>query len=703
MSWLAPLFLLGAAAIALPIWLHRLQTETPKRQAFSSTMLLLQAERRVHVQKRLRYWLLLALRILFLGLLAFAFAKPLWQQPPAVLNAAQAKLHVLLVDSSMSMQQGQRWQLARQQAQEIIAAAGPADQLELIAAGDEMQLLAGPVNGTAEGKNKLRNVLDKLQPGVTQLQYGALMNGLESLLADDLSGAAGQATVAHVISDFQQSALPAQFGDLVPRSVNGRVIEVELHSVVSDNVTTGANSNNLPPIVPNWAISSVQRTGSGIEVLVQGYNSDAQTLTVQLSVNGSPRAELSKLVPASGVAVFEFNKVALNTGSNKVEARINSADTLVADDVFYTVLENSVGQPVPFLSMNPAALPGKYLDAAFSAAGNRYELQPARLDQFDARTLERYRFVVIDDLGAVTDKLAAQLDEYVQKGGAVLAAVGERSLTLKTLPLLQLKILAQRADQQGERLTVGNVDINHAALSRAAGLRALNVTRYVSVSGAASVAGSVIDGDASNAASTRTLAQLDNGAPLLIEQRRGQGRVLLFTSSLDNTWNDLPVQPVFVSLLSEASRYLAGETLLKREQRVGGSLPLDQAAAAGQVIDPNGRNLLSLSDSQRARSVRLDTQGFYEVVTAAGSSLVAANAVPDESNLMPMSLDEIGNWRSALSKQRSELATTAAGDAASKPVGLELWHWLLILMVLVVLAESLLGNTYVSRRVEVPT
>jgi Aerotolerance regulator N-terminal/von Willebrand factor type A domain len=157
MNWLAPLFLLGAAAIALPIWLHRLQTETPKRQAFSSAMLLLQAERRVHVEKRLRYWLLLALRILFLGLLAFAFAKPLWEQPPAILNVAQAKLHVLLLDSSMSMQQGERWQAAREQAEAIIAAAGPADRLQLIAAGDELQLLAGPVNGTTEGKNKVRS------------------------------------------------------------------------------------------------------------------------------------------------------------------------------------------------------------------------------------------------------------------------------------------------------------------------------------------------------------------------------------------------------------------------------------------------------------------------------------------------------------------------------------------------------------------
>ena len=40
MGLFAPLFLLGLALIALPLWLHRLKTETPDRQAFASSMFL---------------------------------------------------------------------------------------------------------------------------------------------------------------------------------------------------------------------------------------------------------------------------------------------------------------------------------------------------------------------------------------------------------------------------------------------------------------------------------------------------------------------------------------------------------------------------------------------------------------------------------------------------------------------------------------
>ena len=69
MSLLAPFFLLGLLGIALPVWLHRLQTQTNEKEAFSSSMLLEASEQRVHLQKKLRYLLLLlAFRLLLVTL-----------------------------------------------------------------------------------------------------------------------------------------------------------------------------------------------------------------------------------------------------------------------------------------------------------------------------------------------------------------------------------------------------------------------------------------------------------------------------------------------------------------------------------------------------------------------------------------------------------------------------------------------------------
>ncbi len=84
MSLLAPLFLAGLLAIGLPWWLHRLSSDNPNKQRFSSLMFLEPGEPRRVLAKKVQYLLLLALRIGVLVLLALAFAEPaLWRVPQA--------------------------------------------------------------------------------------------------------------------------------------------------------------------------------------------------------------------------------------------------------------------------------------------------------------------------------------------------------------------------------------------------------------------------------------------------------------------------------------------------------------------------------------------------------------------------------------------------------------------------------------------
>ena len=114
MAW-HPWFLLGLAGIALPIWLHRFARQTDQKRPFASLMFLEASTIRRSRRHELRYWLLLAARVLLLMLLALAFAGPLWKSlmPP---GAAGATLHVIVVDTSLSMQQAGTWERARERA-----------------------------------------------------------------------------------------------------------------------------------------------------------------------------------------------------------------------------------------------------------------------------------------------------------------------------------------------------------------------------------------------------------------------------------------------------------------------------------------------------------------------------------------------------------------------------------------------------------
>src|SRR5688572_21177613 len=134
MSFLAPLFLIGAIAIAAPIIFHLIRRTSREKIPFSSLMFLVPTPPRVTKKSRLENILLLVLRCLVLCLLALAFARPFLRNP---LNASQTKgaamRMVVLIDTSASMRRDSLWDEARAKALEIIREAGAADELAIYA------------------------------------------------------------------------------------------------------------------------------------------------------------------------------------------------------------------------------------------------------------------------------------------------------------------------------------------------------------------------------------------------------------------------------------------------------------------------------------------------------------------------------------------------------------------------------------------
>ena len=76
MSFLTPLYALGALAVALPILFHLIQRRPRGEQWFSSLMFLTSSTPRITRRSRLSNMLLLLLRAAALMLLAAAFARP---------------------------------------------------------------------------------------------------------------------------------------------------------------------------------------------------------------------------------------------------------------------------------------------------------------------------------------------------------------------------------------------------------------------------------------------------------------------------------------------------------------------------------------------------------------------------------------------------------------------------------------------------
>ncbi len=407
----------------------------------------------------------------------------------------------------------------------------------------------------------------------------------------------------------------------------------------------------------------------------------AQPLQVELILNNSSVDRQSLHTEDS--AGIHFAELQLEAGDNRAVVRINASDGYAADDQRYYVIENIPPSPVPLLTANPDGLPVTYLSAALqSDPAGRFTVEPMLLGQFDPRVLARYRWIVVDDLGSLSADLSLAISSWVREGGNLLAFVGSRMSALAQLPVTghTIRPTAGALPDKGF-LTVGRYDAKHPLLANTQGWH--NVRLNTSLP---------IDAQSDD----EVLIRLENEQPLLLERALGNGRILLMAAGLENTDNDLPTRPVFVSFTVEAARYLSGTSTISKSFVSGDWLLLSLVGGtSGQLTGPSGETLSSLADTTRLQRIQLDQPGFYEVYNSQGGYVVAVNVDARESQMEAISGEALENWSRSMSHADVSGSTAALAAEATQ---VELWPWLLLLLMLVLISESVLGNSYLTPR-----
>jgi hypothetical protein len=334
---------------------------------------------------------------------------------------------------------------------------------------------------------------------------------------------------------------------------------------------------------------------------------------------------------------------------------------------------------------NPRATDALYVSAAIDAMPElAFELEqvaPAALSEMD---LAGYALVVVGDGGALAEADADALREYAEDGGAIFMALGQRAATLDQVPVTghEFQTVAAFGNRADDFAVVGSLDRTHPALRSADALRSARFFRYLSVAPE--------PGDG-------VMVSLDDGTSLLIDHDLGDGRVLLFASSLDREWNNLPVQPVFVPWLAGLSAYLTGDLVQSSEVSLGSTLsPRMVGLSGGQIFSPDGAQALGLAGAATGQEVLLDQLGFYEIVGSGQTELVAVNADPRESNLASMEPNAVTRWLSLASEEPAAApgSLPELGEAPPTP----LWPWILGLLAVIAVVESWVGNWHLRVR-----
>src|SRR6476660_1025404 len=113
MNLLAPAFLAGIAAIAIPVIIYLINRERKVVVEFPSLMFLQRIPYRSVRRQKSRHLLLLLFRCVAIALLVAAFARPFFERKHPAVSTTGARELVILLDRSSSMGYANRWDKAR--------------------------------------------------------------------------------------------------------------------------------------------------------------------------------------------------------------------------------------------------------------------------------------------------------------------------------------------------------------------------------------------------------------------------------------------------------------------------------------------------------------------------------------------------------------------------------------------------------------
>ena len=105
MQFLFPTFLWGLLAVSVPLIIHLFNFRRTKKVFFTNVAFLKAVETQTSAVRRIKQWLILASRILFLAFLVLAFAQPFLPAKNASKNSTSGLgVNSLYLDNSLSMQ-----------------------------------------------------------------------------------------------------------------------------------------------------------------------------------------------------------------------------------------------------------------------------------------------------------------------------------------------------------------------------------------------------------------------------------------------------------------------------------------------------------------------------------------------------------------------------------------------------------------------
>ena len=718
LSLVNPALAWGLLAALVPLAIHLLFRRRPRPMPFPAIDFILRARRETERRLRLKKLLLFAARTLLVAAVAAALARPRLQKPEqasaAVARGPSAVAIVLDASASMGyrLRGGTLFERARADALEVLDALSGEEPASVLVCGGPAPPAAPP---PTFDKSAMRRVLSEAELTAGYADMTACVGAAVRALSDSGTGALlGKRVV--VATDLTASAWRLDAPAPMVQTAQGRqrpevtILDAARGAELPNIALTDLTAEPDPAVGPRgYRVTATVTARGGSRGSEKKGGEPAGDVELQLHA-GPPQAPIAirsyAQLPKGGAARKALAYRFPQGGPAALSVTLSPGDALEVDDA--RVVTVVVPRDVKALVVNGAPSPVRYRDEAFFVeAALSSPASPVRPTVLDGESLGKARFADYDvvfllNVRSVGSK-AAELREFVEKGGGLFVAMGDEvdadlyNAELGALlprPLHVVKTAAERGAPGGSARAArfADVDWSHPALqiftgAAREGFEGVRTWKYM-----------LLKPVEKKGAGERVLVSYDDGAPALVEARRGQGRVMLYTSTADRSWSDWTIRTSFLPAVQRIAAWLSGG--------------LEERRDAPSVV--NAPRALSPGENQRLEAVVAPDGRETPPSALQRNAAGAATFVPDRPGLWQVKVEERGQTRldprlafAVLPDPRESDTTrldpqeltayfggaTHARLASDKPAGeraVPLWSVLLVLGLAAFLLEGLL-------------
>lgn len=703
MNFLQPWMLLGVLAAFVPLVLHLMNRRKATRVAFPMLAALQRSQKRRAPALKVRRWLLLLARIGILLLIPLAMAQPytVCQGGAQTAGDRHPTAVVLIVDGSASMSRdgGARRTQAVDEAKRQLRQLRAWDQVRvLVDDGDAVWL-------TDRWGSDAAAAIRALESYTWRDGEGSLPRALieaRSALFD--APVPGRRTI--VLTDNDANAWHSEhlrpealhgMGEVVVQSLRGSE-DLET-SVFIDDLSWEEVVGSATDVVE--VIASLRRVG----------DDKTSTFRVHLEVDGAPVGVEQASLDGEASTTVRFSHVFAGEGTHRVRVFLEGAPGAAA--LQQRAMPVYLSRAVNALLVNgeSSAVESNdelyYLTRALAVdVGERQAIHSRVVtpDRFKPASLDGMDVVLLANVETLERETVAALRAFVEAGGGLWITPGKMVEPARYNALFG--DLLPRALRDVTKLTdAQDPDANIRATRFALVDHTSALFRIFSMPGGSSLQSARVFSyvllEPDMTAHAKVLASYADGGPAVVEMPFGAGRVVLWTTTLDQDWTDLPIRTAFVPLVHRTMRYLAqrGSSATLSED-IGRTVQLDMSGLSAESVQfeaPDGAHHVLEPIDDRVR-FQPWANGVYDAQVQRQGAWVPAPELSFAANAPRV---EAAQPRVAPAIVDAWVEAAGSGFAAADGREMEanrrrVWPSLLLVGLLLLYAESLLT---VRRRV----